>query len=88
MKSEDHSALSSALSSSEQLCVNAGSSRLRLLRYITNDPPALIFLASLIVLACCCPLLVLYMNHSSELPDYDRMKVDLFVCMYKLSYTI
>lgn len=88
MKSEDHSALSSALSSSEQLCVNAGSSRLRLLRYITNDPPALIFLASLIVLACCCPLLVLYMNHSSELPDYDRMKVDFFVCMYKLSYTI
>ena len=88
MKSEDHSALSSALSSSEQLCVNAGSSRLRLLRYITNDPPALIFLASLIVLACCCPLLVLYMNHSSELPDYDRMKVDLFVCIYKISYTI
>ncbi|XP_019852166.1 PREDICTED: uncharacterized protein LOC109582043 isoform X2 [Amphimedon queenslandica] len=58
----------------QQLCMNSGPTHFRRLRFITSDPSAFIFMLSLVVLACCCPLLVVYMDHSSELPDFDKMK--------------
>ena len=63
----------------QQLCGNSGPTHFRRLRYITSDPPAFIFMLSLVVLACCCPLLVVYMDHSSELPDFDKMKVSYYL---------
>ena len=49
--------------------------RLKTFYNIINDPPALCFVITLIVLVLCCPLLALYIKQATNLPDFDTMKV-------------
>ena len=51
----------------------------RLFRTVLEDPPAFLFLVSLVALSLCTPILGVYLKNSNHIPDLDTMKVMLYV---------
>ena len=51
----------------------------RLFRTVLEDPPAFLFLVSLVTLSLCTPILGVYLKNSNHIPDLDTMKVMLYV---------